>query len=115
MNHGGTSIPSGKVSQPLIGWSVSAYKNLKSKECALQAKHVLRATIRIEWFNVDLPVPVSLTNSSQAKGWDVIGGGEGYQLREESARYNVLFRAKNSAIDAENALLWDVHRNYSNG
>jgi hypothetical protein len=30
-------------------------------------------------------------------------------------RYNVLFRAKNSEIEAENALLWDVNNKYSNG
>ena len=51
----------------------------------------------------------------QVKGWDVIGGGEVYQLRDETARYNFLFMAKNSELDAKNALLWDVNRKYSTG
>ena len=45
MNPGDTSILSGKISQPLIGWSGGVYENFKSEECALQAKHVLRATM----------------------------------------------------------------------
>jgi hypothetical protein len=51
----------------------------------------------------------------QVKGRDVIGDGDGYQLREEAASYSVLFGAKNSEIGAENAFLWNLNLKYSNG
>jgi hypothetical protein len=43
----------------------------------------------------------------RAKGRDVIEGGEGYQLRESSARYKALFEVKNEDIGLENTLFWD--------
>ncbi|MBW1820133.1 MAG: hypothetical protein JRJ60_23615 [Deltaproteobacteria bacterium] len=44
----------------------------------------------------------------RAKGRGVIEGGEGYQLREASARYKVHFGAENVDIGPENLHLWDV-------
>jgi hypothetical protein len=43
------------------------------------------------------------------KGMDVIGGNEGYQPREGSAPYNVLFGAGNADIGLENTFLWGVN------
>jgi putative transposase len=45
----------------------------------------------------------------RAKGRDVIGGNEGYQLREESAAYKALFGAKNEDVGLENAYFWKVN------
>ena len=43
-----------------------------------------------------------------AKGRDVIQSGEGYQLRESPAPYEVLFEAENEDIDHENTVFWRV-------
>ena len=45
----------------------------------------------------------------RAKGRDVIGGSEGYQLREGSAPYKALFGAENNNIGVENTYFWDVN------
>lgn len=45
----------------------------------------------------------------RAKGRDVIGGSEAYQLREGSAPYKALFGAENDNIDLENTYFWDVN------
>ena len=45
----------------------------------------------------------------RTKGRDVIGGNEGYQLREGSAPYKVLFGAGNEDIGLENTYFWGVH------
>ena len=44
----------------------------------------------------------------RAKGRDVIGGNEGYQLREGSAPYKLLFAAENEDIGFENTYLRGV-------
>jgi hypothetical protein len=44
----------------------------------------------------------------RAKGRDVVEGGEGYQLREDSASYNALFGAEKGDISPENTYFWDV-------
>ncbi len=45
----------------------------------------------------------------RAKGKDVIGGNEGYQLREGSGPYKALFGAGNDDIGLENIYLWGVN------
>jgi len=45
----------------------------------------------------------------RAKGRDVIGGNEGYQLREGSAPYKALFGAENDDRGVENTYSWDVN------
>jgi hypothetical protein len=45
----------------------------------------------------------------RAKGRDVIGGNEGYQLREGFAPYKVLFGAGNDDIGLENTYFWGVN------
>ena len=45
----------------------------------------------------------------RAKGREVIEGGEGYQVREESAPYNALFGAKKGDIGPENAYFWNIN------
>ena len=44
----------------------------------------------------------------RAKGRDAIGGNEGYQLREGSARYKALFGADKDDIGPENIYFWSV-------
>jgi hypothetical protein len=44
----------------------------------------------------------------RAKGWDVVEGGEGYQLREAAAHYKALFGDENEDIGLENAYSWDL-------
>jgi len=44
----------------------------------------------------------------RAKGRDVIGGSEGYQLREGAADYQALFGAEKEDIGPENTYLWDI-------
>jgi putative transposase len=44
----------------------------------------------------------------RAKGRDVLQGSEGYQVREEPAPYNALFRAEKDDIGLENTYLWDI-------
>ncbi len=41
----------------------------------------------------------------RAKGRDVIGGSEGYQLREGAVHYKALFEAENDDIRRENTYL----------
>ncbi|MFH1123896.1 MAG: hypothetical protein V1758_09590 [Pseudomonadota bacterium] len=45
----------------------------------------------------------------RAKGRDVIGGSEGYQLREGPGHYKALFGAENDDIGSENTYFWDVN------
>jgi REP element-mobilizing transposase RayT len=45
----------------------------------------------------------------RAKGRDVIGGDEGYQLREESAPYKAFLGAENGDIGLENTYSWGVN------
>ena len=45
----------------------------------------------------------------RAKGRDVIGGNEGYQLREGSAPYKAVFGAENGDIGLENTYSWRVN------
>ncbi len=45
----------------------------------------------------------------RAKGRDVIGGKEGYQLREEPGHYKALFGAENDHIGLENAYFWEAN------
>jgi hypothetical protein len=45
----------------------------------------------------------------RAKGRDIIGVSEGYQLREGSAHYNALFGAEKGEIGPENTFLWGVN------
>jgi len=45
----------------------------------------------------------------RAKGRDVIGGSEGYQLRERSAPYKALFGVENDDIGLENTYCWGVN------
>ena len=45
----------------------------------------------------------------RAKGREVIGGGERYQLREEPGYYNALFEAENGDIGLENSYFWEVN------
>jgi hypothetical protein len=45
----------------------------------------------------------------RAKGKDVIGGNEGYMLREGSAPYKVLFGAENDDIGLEYTYFWGVN------
>jgi len=45
----------------------------------------------------------------RAKGRDVIGGNEGYQLQEGSAFYKALFGAGNDDIGLENTYFWGVN------
>jgi putative transposase len=42
----------------------------------------------------------------RAKGREVIGGNEGYQLREGSGPYKVLFGVGNDDIGLENTYFW---------
>jgi putative transposase len=44
----------------------------------------------------------------RAKGREVIEGGEGYQVREESVLYNALFGAGKEDIGPENTYPWNV-------
>jgi hypothetical protein len=44
----------------------------------------------------------------RAKGRDVVGGNEGYQLREGFAPYKALFGGENDDIGLENTYLWGV-------
>jgi len=44
----------------------------------------------------------------RAKGRGVIGGSEGYKLREGAADYQALFGAENEDIGPENTYLWDI-------
>jgi hypothetical protein len=44
----------------------------------------------------------------RAKGRDVIGGGAGYNLREEAAPYTALFGAEKDDIGLENTHFWDL-------
>jgi putative transposase len=44
----------------------------------------------------------------RAKGRGVIEGGEGYQLRESSARYKALFEVESEDIGLENTYFWDL-------
>jgi REP-associated tyrosine transposase len=44
----------------------------------------------------------------RAKGREVIEGGEGCQLREETADYKLLFEAEKSDIGHENNYFWDL-------
>jgi len=41
------------------------------------------------------------------KGREVTEGDKGYQLREESAPYKILFGAENDDIGPENTYFWD--------
>jgi hypothetical protein len=52
---------------------------------------------------------VKTLSGYRAKGRDVIGGNEGYQLREVSAPYKVLFGAGNEDIGLENTYFWSVN------
>jgi len=45
----------------------------------------------------------------RAKGRDVIGAQEGYQLREAAADYKALFEVKNEDIGLENGFFWDLN------
>jgi putative transposase len=45
----------------------------------------------------------------RAKGREVIKGTEGYQLREEAARYKALFEVENGDIALENAYPLDIN------
>ena len=45
----------------------------------------------------------------RAKGRDVIEGSGGYQLREETIPYNVLFGVEKGGIGTQNAYFWDVN------
>jgi hypothetical protein len=45
----------------------------------------------------------------RANGRDVIGGNEGYQLREGSGPYKVLFGAGSNDIGLENTYFWGVN------
>jgi len=45
----------------------------------------------------------------RAKGRDVIGGNEGYQLREGSAPYKALIGAGNDDIGLENTYFWGLN------
>jgi putative transposase len=45
----------------------------------------------------------------RAKGRNVIGGNEGYQLREGSAPYEALFGAEKDDIGIENTYFWDAN------
>jgi hypothetical protein len=45
----------------------------------------------------------------RAKGREVIGGNERYQLREGFAPYKALFGVENDDIDLENTYFWGVN------
>jgi hypothetical protein len=45
----------------------------------------------------------------RAKGRNVIGSNEGYQLREGSALYKALLGAENDDIGHENTYFWGVN------
>ena len=45
----------------------------------------------------------------RAKGRKVIGGAEGYQVREGSARYGALFGAEKDDIGLENTYSWEIN------
>jgi len=45
----------------------------------------------------------------RAKGRDVIGGNEGYQLREGSGPYKALFGAGSDDIGLENTYFWGIN------
>ena len=45
----------------------------------------------------------------RANGREVIGGNEGYQLREGSAPYKVLFGVGKDDIGLENTYFWGVN------
>jgi REP element-mobilizing transposase RayT len=45
----------------------------------------------------------------KVKGRDVIEGGEGYHLREETAPYKAIFRGKKEDIGPENTYFWDIN------
>ena len=47
----------------------------------------------------------------RAKRRDVIGGNEGYHLREGSALYKALFGAENEDIGPENNYFWGLIMN----
>ncbi len=42
-------------------------------------------------------------------GKDIIGGSEGYQLREESAPYSDLFGAESNGMGLENTFMWNLN------
>jgi hypothetical protein len=42
-------------------------------------------------------------------GKDILGGSEGYQLREESSSYSALFGAESNGIGLENTFMWNLN------
>jgi hypothetical protein len=45
----------------------------------------------------------------RAKGRKITRSGEGYQVREAPAHYNVFLEAENEDIGPENTYLWDLN------
>jgi hypothetical protein len=43
----------------------------------------------------------------RAKGRDVVGGEEGYQLREGASHYKTVFKAEKEDIGTENTYSWN--------
>lgn len=45
----------------------------------------------------------------RAKGRDVTGDGEGYQLREEPGLYKAVFEGENGDIGLQNTYFWGIN------